>query len=173
MSLDLTGLFSGMVHSNGLICDGRFDMYTTEMTSDDALEAFGTGLDCSQLVFAEFATQLGMDRETALMTAASFGGGMWEGETCGAVTGALMALGLKYGHTDSTDPGQKNIMMAKGMEFKKRFAERNGSCICRDLLGYKIPEDMESIMAENKFGTVCCHMVSSACEICADILNED
>ncbi len=148
-------------------------MFTTDMDSDKAFEAFGKGLDCSQVVFSEFAPQLGMDRETAILTAASFGGGMWTGETCGAVTGALMALGLKYGHTDDGNEEQKAKMMEKGMEFKRKFALRNGSCICRDLLGYKIPEDMESIMAENKFGTVCNKMVADACEICAEILNEE
>ena len=145
-------------------------MFVTEMDADEALEYVEEGLDCSQIVFSEFAVQMGIDRETALKISASFGGGMWEGETCGAVTGALMALGLKYGHTSNEN---KDVMMAKAMEFKRKFAAKNGSCICRDLLGYKIPEDMEQIMAENKFVTVCSHMIEDACTICAEILNEE
>ena len=145
-------------------------MFKTSIDADEALELFGTGIDCSQVVFSEFATQMGMDRETALKVAAGFGGGMWEGETCGAVAGGLMAIGLKYGHVDEKN---KEVMMAKSMEFKRKFAARNGSCICRELLGLKIPEDMEQILAENKFATVCNNAVASACEIVAEILNQD
>lgn len=148
-------------------------MYISTMTEEKALMGFGTGVDCSQAVFGEFAEQLGIDRDDALRIAANFGGGMWEGEVCGAVAGALMALGLKYGQGEDADPDKKNEMMAKAAEFKKLFCEKHGSCICREILGLKIPEDMEQIMAENKFGTVCNRVVVDACEICADILNDD
>ncbi len=148
-------------------------MITTTITAEQALNGFGSGVDCSQAVFAEFAPQLGIDRETALKIAANFGGGMWEGETCGAVVGALMALGLKYGQGDNADPEKKNAMLAKAAQFKAKFAEKYGGCLCREVLGYKIPEDMEKIMAENKFGNVCCHVVVDACAICAELLNEE
>lgn len=144
---------------------------TTTITPEQALAGFGAGTDCSQAVFAELGPQLGIDRDTSLKLAANFGGGMWEGETCGAVVGALMAIGLKYGQGESTDAAKKEESLAFAAEFKERFAEEFGSCICREMLGLKIPEDMEQIMEENKFGTVCCHAVTTACEICADILN--
>ena len=147
-------------------------MISTTMTPEEALSWFGRK-DCSQLVFGEFADQLGLDKETALKISAAFGGGMWEGETCGAVVGGLMAIGLKYGQGDAPDPDIKNEMLAKAAEFRKRLAEKHGSCMCRELLGYKIPEEMEQIMAENKFANVCSHVVTDACEICAEILNED
>lgn len=148
-------------------------MINTTITAEQALNGFGTGVDCSQAVFGEFAPQLGMDRETALKVSANFGGGMWEGETCGAVVGALMAIGLKYGQGDDCDPEKKNEMLGKAGAFRAKFSEKYGSCICKDILGYKIPEDMEKIMEENKFGNVCCHVVVDACAICAEILNED
>ncbi len=148
-------------------------MIQTTITTEQALNGFGTGVDCSQAVFGEFAPQLGMSRETALKTAANFGGGMWEGEVCGAVVGALMAIGLKYGQGDTCDPDQKNAMLGKAAAFKARFSEKYGSCICKEILGYKIPEDMDKIMEANKFGTVCCNVVVDACKTCAEILNED
>lgn len=147
-------------------------MIEVSITAQQALNGFGTGVDCSQAVFGEFAPQIGLDKETAMKIGANFGGGMWEGETCGAVVGALMALGLKYGQAENADPEKKNAMLAKAAEFKKRFSEKYGSCICREVLGYKIPEDMEKIMEENKFGNVCCHLVVDACRICADLMNE-
>ena len=147
-------------------------MYTSSMTPEKALAGFGS-VDCAQHVFGEFAPQLGVDREISLKISAYFGGGMWEGATCGAVVGALMSIGLKYGQGDSPDPEKKNLMLQKGAEFKARFAEKYGSCLCKEMLGYKIPEEMEQIMAENKFGNVCCHAVTEACRICSEILNEE
>ena len=146
-------------------------MYTTSMTPEKALAGFGLG--CAQHVFGEFAPQLGLDRETALKISAYHGGGMWEGWTCGAVVGALMAIGLKYGQGDDPDPDRQEILLQKGAEFKARYAEIYGSCVCKEILGHKIPEELEQIEAENKFVTVCSRAISDACRICAEILNEE
>ena len=147
-------------------------MIKSTMTAEKALAGFGN-VDCGQAVFGEFAPQLGVDRDTALKIAGYFGGGMWVGETCGAVVGALMAIGLKYGVVEDGDPDKKADFFAKCAEFREKFAAKYGSCICKDMLGYNIPEDMEKIMEENKFGNVCCHAVVDACEICAEILNRE
>lgn len=148
-------------------------MYTTSITPEEALEGFDIGVSCSQAVFGEFAPQFGIDRQTALKISANFGSGMWVGGTCGAVIGALMSLGLQYGQGDAPDLEKKDFMKQKAREFMAKFSEKYGSCICREMLGYKLPEEAEQVMAENKFGTVCCHAVVDACRICADILNEE
>ena len=145
-------------------------MYTTSMTPEKALAAFGLG--CAQHVFGEFAPQFGIDRQTALRIASLFGSGMFEGASCGAVVGALMAIGLKYGQGDDPDPEKQEILLQKGAEFKARYTEKYGSCICKEILGHKIPEELEQIEAENKFVTICSHAISDACSICAEILNE-
>ena len=62
-----------------------------------ASELFSKRYYCSQAVLAAFAEELGMTKKQALRVAACFGGGMCKAEVCGACTGALMALGLKYG----------------------------------------------------------------------------
>lgn len=144
-------------------------MYTTSMTPEKALAGFGLG--CAQHVFGEFAPQLGIDRETALKTAALFGSGMFEGGTCGAVVGGLMAIGLRFGQGDGPDPEKQELLRQKGEEFKAKYKEKYGSCICREILGHKIPEELEQIEAENKFVTVCSHAIADACAICAEILN--
>ena len=146
-------------------------MYTTSMTPEKALAGFGLG--CAQHVFGEFAPQFGIGRETALKIASLFGSGMFEGASCGAVVGALMAIGLKYGQGDDPDPARQELLQKKGAEFKARYAEIYGSCVCREILGHKIPEELEQIEAENKFVTVCSLAISDACKICADILNEE
>ncbi|MFZ5631777.1 MAG: C-GCAxxG-C-C family protein [Bacillota bacterium] len=64
-----------------------------------AVSSFQEGALCSQALFSTCAVKLGLDRETAMKIATPFGGGMARlGETCGAVTGALMVIGLKYGN---------------------------------------------------------------------------
>lgn len=148
-------------------------MSTNEALMEKIMQSAGKGLDCSQIVFGTFSPEFGLESDAAEKIAAAFGGGMFQGETCGAVSGALMALGLKYGHDAGSDPEVKERMQAKTAEFQKRFAEKNGTCICRELLGYKIPEEMESIMAENKFGTVCPYLIRDAINICEEMLEDD
>lgn len=67
--------------------------------------------------------KMGMTKEQARKMSACFGGGMMCGETCGAVTGALIVLGMVFGHSEENDGDQKGIMAGKVAEFKKRFLE--------------------------------------------------
>ncbi len=81
-----------------------------------------------------YAESLGLEEKTALKIAAGFGGGMGRmAETCGAVTGALMALGLKYGGA-TPDPQAKETAYQRVREFAARFKASHGSLACRDLL---------------------------------------
>lgn len=150
-------------------------MITSTISEQQALAGFGCGVDCSQAVFAEFAPQLGLDRQTAMKIAACFGGGMWRGETCGCVEGALMAIGLKYGQGDQADPEQKQAMLAKKAQFEQAFCAKRGSCLCREILGYDLskPEEMAKVMEENLFEKVCCKAVVEACKILTEVLNDE
>ena len=72
--------------------------------SDRAAALFEEGFSCSQAVFTAFSGDLGLDRDISLKLSQPFGGGMAHlGEACGAVTGAFMAIGLKYGRTRAAD----------------------------------------------------------------------
>ena len=74
---------------------------------DVAGSRFSEGFSCSQSVLAAFAPELGLDADAALRVSAAFGGGMGRtGGTCGAVTGALMVLGLQIWR-DRRGPGGK------------------------------------------------------------------
>jgi len=149
-----------------------FDMTITEQKT---LAGFGAGVDCSQAVFAEFAPQLGLERETALKVAAVFGGGMSHGYTCGCVTGALMAIGLRYGQGDRVNMAKKNRMLAIQKRFEEEFAERFGSCICKEMLGYdlSIPEERDKVMEEHLFSKLCAKAVVGACEILQEIFEDE
>ena len=142
--------------------------------AEKAVEYFSNNFNCSQGVFTAFATELGMDEKLALKISTNFGGGERKGELCGAVAGALMVLGLKYGHCDSADAESKAKSYAVSEEFMNRFIARNGSVVCRELLGYDLtkPEDMKVIGEQNLFRTVCPKMVESAAKILDEMFAE-
>ena len=76
---------------------------------DTAVSGFKEGFNCAQSVLSAFSEELGLTRETALKIACPFGGGMArQAETCGAVTGAFMVIGLKYGQASKADKASKN-----------------------------------------------------------------
>lgn len=140
--------------------------------AEKALLLFANNFNCSQAVFAAFAPDFGIDEELALKLGTSFGGGARNGEICGAVSGALMVLGLKYGHYQSDNNEQKSRAYAIAVEYTKRFKEANKSIVCRDLLGYDltIHEDMACIKEKNLFNDICPKMVKSAVEVLEGIL---
>lgn len=94
------------------------------------------------------------------------------GETCGDVTGALMVIGMKYGHAKEGDMDQKNVMMEKTVEFKKLFQEKYPSCMCRDLLGHDIgqPGELEKVMEESLLLDFCPDVVEAALEALEQVL---
>lgn len=91
---------------------------------EKSLELFAQKFHCSQAVLAAFAEELGLNEKQALKLGACFGGGMCNGEVCGACTGALMALGLKFGQCEIGDVDSKtktNDITVKFLEaFKKK-----------------------------------------------------
>lgn len=140
--------------------------------SEKALELFAKNFNCSQAVLTAFASDFGLDEKLALMLGTQFGGGARNGELCGAVSGALMVLGLKYGHYESENNEMKSRAYAIATEYTNRFREQNGSIVCRNLLGYDLtkPEDMACIKERNLFGNVCPKMIKSAVDMLESIL---
>ena len=139
-----------------------------------AVELFGQGYMCSQAVFAAFSEQYGVTEKQALQIGGCFGGGMNKGEVCGACTGALMVLGLRYGQVDLNDPDSRMAEHAKAVQFLEEFKKRKGSYICRELLGCDIStEKGRSYAIDNGlFGKLCPEMVRTAAEIVAEMLTE-
>ena len=142
----------------------------TNQKAEKAQSRFEEEFSCSQSVLSTLAPELGLDEETALKIASAFGGGMMRrGEVCGAVTGALMVLGLKYG---SSNPDEEEAVREASQELMKRFEEKNGSLLCRELLGYRliVPEEMEAAKESGVFNTVCPLMVHNATTLTEEIM---
>lgn len=142
---------------------------------DIALSYFSNNFNCSQSVFAAFATEMGIGEELALKLATEFGGGARCGQICGAVSGALMVLGLKYGHSHADDRDEKANAYRLAVEFNKRFSNKNRSVVCKDLLGYDLsdPEGLAIIKEKDLFKTICPKMVADAVEILEKMLSEE
>ena len=103
--------------------------------ADRAESLFKDGYNCAQSVFAAFHDQLGIEQDTALKIASSFGGGMGRlREVCGALTGLFMASGMKYGYLDPDDLEGKTRQYQLVQDFAKRFCDEYHSILCRDLL---------------------------------------
>lgn len=142
--------------------------------ADRAIELFNSYFNCSQAVFTAFETEYGNSEELALKLATSFGGGARSGEMCGAVSGALMVLGLRYGHFIAENNEQKQKAYSLGQEFVMRFKEVNNSIVCRDLLGYDLSkeDEFEIIASKGLFKTICPNMVRDAVNILEQMLCE-
>jgi C_GCAxxG_C_C family probable redox protein len=119
-------------------------------------------------VLSTYGTRFGLDRETAFKVAGAFGGGMSRmGETCGAVTGAFMVIGMKHGKTRAGDDDAREKTYELVNEFAARFKRKNGSVLCRELLGHDLSteEGREAVAEKNLFITVCPRFVRDAGEI--------
>ncbi len=140
---------------------------------DNAVDMFAQGFNCSQSVFCAFAESMGLDRQTALKAASGFGGGMGAmGAACGAVTGAFMALGLKFGHTSPQDKAAKQRIYGMIKDFAARFKAAQGALDCRDLLGFEIgtPQGQKLAAERDIHHKVCPKFVRAAAEILAQML---
>lgn len=140
------------------------------MTLEQVMELMAQGFNCSQIVFVSAADELGIDRETALKTAACFGGGMGCGEVCGAVTGGLMAVGSKCGHCTAGDADAKALSGAKAKEFMQLFCDEYESILCKDILGADLSDPQQAPQAKEAIPNICPELVTYATEILKEVL---
>lgn len=124
-----------------------------------AVEYHHAKFNCSQSVFTVFGTDLGLSEEECLKVSCAFGGGMGRCQhVCGAVTGALMALGLKYGMGTGDSEEKKMLTYSKTREFFDKFTGLHGSLNCRELLnGLDLNDagDYAKIKDQDLFNTFC------------------
>ncbi len=146
------------------------------MTNPDRASAeFSLGYSCAQSVLRAFSAELGLDPATAARVAGAFGGGMGRsGRTCGAVTGALMVLGLRFASPDAADKAAKERTYALARRFIETFAARHGSTDCPGLLACDIgtADGMQQARERDLFHTLCPEYVRDAGRILDEILAE-
>ena len=128
---------------------------------------------CAQAIFATYASDYGMDQETAYRTMACFAAGMYRGSVCGCVTAALAVLGLAYGFSDTKDREREIFGTKIAEEFVDRFQERmEGKFNCADILENNIntAEGMASIRREGMIKKKCTQAIQTSIEILEDML---
>jgi C_GCAxxG_C_C family probable redox protein len=130
------------------------------------------GFSCSQAVLGAYCERFGLDKNQALKISSSFGGGMHLNQTCGAVTGALMVIGLKYGRIKADDLAAKTKNIEVVNQFAQKFKQRHKSISCTELLGCDIstPQGLQIAKDNNLIKQFCPQYVQSACEILEEIL---
>lgn len=134
---------------------------------DRAERLFRGPCNCCQAVFGAAAPGLGIEEGLALRLGTAFGGGMGRmGSVCGAVTGAFLVLGLRYGDPLSSAGPKEHVYGLVG-EFVERFRELHGSILCRELLGCEIgtPEGMTEAKEKGLFDNICVRFVRDSVAI--------
>jgi C_GCAxxG_C_C family probable redox protein len=141
-----------------------------------AIETFQNGFNCSQSVLSVFAEDFELSRDSCFRLASPFGSGIARTQqTCGAVTGALMAIGLKYGKGENGMDADKINAYRLSQQFIDIFCERNQTICCRELLDgldMNTPDGMEEIQKRELFQYKCAKYVQDAVEITETILSE-
>jgi C_GCAxxG_C_C family probable redox protein len=141
-----------------------------------AQSLFSAGYLCSQSILITYAPLFGLEPGTAAKIGAPFGGGIARrGDTCGAVNGAFMVLGLKYGHASADDLESKEEAYRKVEEFIIEFQNRNGSIRCNELLACDIstPQGLQFAYDQQLFTTLCPGFVADSVEILDQVMEAD
>jgi len=139
---------------------------------DDAVAYFSEGYNCSQSVLSAYCEEFGLDTETAQRVASGFGAGMGRlQETCGAVTGAFMVIGLKYGSYIKGDKAAKEQTYAMVQKFAELFEERNKTTKCADLIGADMRHG-DLAFAMERVKEICPKIVEDAAEILESLMIE-
>ncbi len=141
--------------------------------ADKAEELFRQGYNCGQSVFAAFADVLGLTVEEAAKIASPFGAGFGKlREVCGAVSGMTLVTGYLKGYSDPADYESKKEVYALIQKMCAEFEAREGSIICRELLGLKKGEDTAepAVRTEEYYRSRPC---IGACRTAAEIVEKE
>ena len=140
----------------------------------EAGSQFEKGYSCAPSVLSAYSEQFGLEKELALKVACGFGGGIGRtGRTCGAVTGAVMVIGLKHGQADLKDKEARQETYKLVKEFIDKFAALHGSVECKELIGYDLskPDEFEAAKASGVIEKKCRGFVYDAARILEDVLH--
>ena len=142
--------------------------------SDIAVEKFLAGYNCAQAVFYSFCDDLHFDKDSALRLACGFGAGMArKQEVCGAISGGIMAIGLKHGRGEGQDRTPTEETYRRVRELMSRFEARHGTCLCRTLLNgcdLNTPDGQRYFKENDLHNKICKGCVKTVVEILEEII---
>ncbi len=146
-----------------------------DTNADSAVAMFLQGYNCCQSVLACCGQERGMPRDMAIRTGQAFAAGIGKtGNLCGALTGALMVVGLGREALDAGDAASKAHANEMAQALMDEFARRNGSLLCRDLIGcdLRTAEGQRQFKEKDALHKVCAKVVRDAAEIVEQLLAE-
>lgn len=133
------------------------------------------GFGCSQSILAAYCQEFGLEEELALKLANGFGSGMGRlCQVCGSLTGGFMVIGLKHGrwmegpqYSAETEETYRLVHL-----LADRFAARNGTLLCRELLGLDLndPTQRQLAIDQGLFKTKCSGYIQDVVRILEEIL---
>jgi C_GCAxxG_C_C family probable redox protein len=143
-----------------------------KITEEKAIRSFRSGLNCAQSVLTAYSDDLSFDNNLALGISCGFGGGMGRlQETCGAVTGSFMVLGIinskKYTNNNERKEGTYSMVQ----KFSEKFKTIHGSTDCKSLLNCNLrtEEGHRYAKENNLFGTICEKCISDSIRIIEEL----
>jgi len=142
--------------------------------SEQAKDLFLSGYNCSQSVLLSFADDLKFSKELAQKMAAGFGGGMGkQQETCGALTGAIMVLGILKGEQVNNNDELKAEAYGSVKRLTGEFKAIYNTTSCRELIGCDLNtvEGAAKFKEERIMENICANCVKKAVEIVEEITN--
>lgn len=138
---------------------------------EQAVNLFVDGYSCAQSILAVYGPSLGVEKNAALRLAAPLGGGMSRTDgPCGAATGALLVLGLKFGHSHPEDEEAAERIRNLTQDYLSRYDERKGSTMCTDILGHDLSKP--GVPEKVKEGQLAAETCPDAVRTAAQLLEE-
>lgn len=138
-----------------------------ENRGEAALGLHGQGFNCAQSVAGAFCAAHGLPQAHAMKLAGGFGGGMRAGQVCGAASGAVMVIGMRYAQTEPGDSEAKQLCYEKTQEFLQAFEAAFGGLSCPALLGCDITTEAgdEQMRRDGLKEKVCSRLITGACDM--------
>jgi C_GCAxxG_C_C family probable redox protein len=149
-------------------------MKEKEKLAEKAVSFFRSGFICSESVLMAMQDYLGLERNPSIAT--GFGGGIGrKGSVCGAVTGGVLAINLKYGRQKLEEDAIKEKAFSKALEFYKKFEEKMGSAICYDIIKCDLTteEGQKKFKENNLLEEKCFKCVETSVNILLDMFEEE
>ncbi len=138
---------------------------TENYKSKSAKDYFMEGSNCSESTLLGISEAIGEKCRFIPQIASGFGGGFGRhGEVCGAISGAVMAIGLVHGRKDPKDAAAKEKIYGIVDEYLKIFKEKYGTLSCRELTGCSMltAEGLKKIKDEKIHANICAPIVEFA-----------
>lgn len=143
--------------------------------TSEALELFAGGSNCAQSTLFPFGRKYFSDQNSAFRLASSFGGGIASrGEMCGAVSGALMVIGLHFGYTPVDGIVGKAEVLEISNEFLQAFEHRFGDLQCSNLMKHDLSttEGRANANLNGAFQSVCPALIEGAAMLLEELLQK-